>query len=309
MVSLSAPTEHEFRAASLVFGILVLLVAAFAIVPVCELIWWSFTDKGIGCRTGQFVWLRNYAVFFSKTISWNVFRQTMIYTCCSIGLKLTVGFALALLLARWMQSSPKRFSPFVVGMFLLPWAVPTSASMFIWAWIFYDSGGILNALLRAGGIITKNISWLGTHGPATACLIIVNTWRGIGFFVATLLAARLDIPSKLYRIAELEGASNWTIFSRVTLPAMRLPMMIVVAISVISTYTDFQVVHILTDGGPGDSTQIFSTMVYDFAFRGRATLGYASAFAIMLSTVMMAAVVILLFSLAGRRGDGPIATS
>lgn len=307
--NLAPPTKHEFSAALLVFAILGLLVIAFAIIPVLDLLWWSFTDKSIGNKVGHFIWFHNYAAVFTSNLSWNVFRQTVIYTGCSIGLKLTIGFALALLLAQWIQSSPKRSPPFIVGLLLLPWALPTAASMFIWSWIFYDSGGILNAALLGCGIINKNISWLGMHTFATVCLIIVNTWRGIGFFLAALLAARLDLPPKLYRIAELEAASSWAIFSKVTFPMMKLPILVVVAISMISTYTDFQVVHILTDGGPGDSTQIFSTMVYDLAFKGKNTLGYTSAFAIMLSTIMMATVIILLFPVFKDEGASHNATS
>ena len=294
-------TKREQRVALPVLGFIILLIVVFAIFPVCQLAWWSLTDKQIGSEE-QIVGLSNYLRVFASRTYYVVTEQTLVYTTLSVLLKLLLGTSLALLTVKVVRDSAGRTMGGLVPVLLLPWAIPTAASMLIWSWVLYDLGGLLNSVLRFSGLISTNIAWLGSHRLATASMISVNTWRGMGFFYSSILAARLSIPDQRYFVGRIEGASSWTIFRGITLPEMLTTILVVTLISIINTYTDFQLVHILTNGGPGDSTQIFSTMIYELAFRGRSSLGYAAAFAISLLPLLILIMVILLRLISKRQG-------
>jgi len=272
-------SKNESRAAVFFFSLIFIFVTLFGIFPIGELILWSFTNRELNGE-GNFIFLQNYFKIFSGRPFYNVLSQTLIYTLSSVFLKLLIGISLALFVSKLINHSIGKKMKWFLSIMLIPWAVPTVASMLIWSWILYDLGGILNSFLQAIGFTSNNIAWLGSHKIATVCLITVNVWRGIGFFFVSILASILSIPKQRYFVGWIEGATSFTIFKSITLPGILPTLLVITLISLVNTYTDFQIVHILTDGGPGDSTQIFSTMIYEYAFRGGATLGYAAAFAI-----------------------------
>lgn len=295
-------TLGERRVADAVLILVGALVITLGLLPIMELFFWSFTDKAIG-SDGLFIGFQNYSKIFASHEYYTVLQQTLVYAVFSVSIKLVSGLALALLVAT-VLSSTRRAIGWIAPILLIPWAIPTVASMLIWSWILYDLGGLLNSVLRTSGLISSNIAWLGDYKLATTSLIVVNVWRGTGFFFASILASRLSIPNQRYWIGWIERASYTRIFRSITLPAILPTLTIVTLISIINTYTDFQIVHLLTDGGPGDSTQIFSTMIYEYAFRGRSTLGYASAFAVALSPPLILTIIILIRFLATRNLRG-----
>jgi multiple sugar transport system permease protein len=286
-------TRSERWTSTSLFTIIGILIIVFGILPISELLFWSFTNKPIG-EGGSIIGIKNYLDIFSSRDYYLVLKQTLVYTVPSVLMKLLIGSSLAMITAKLVMNSSEKILKWIIPLLLIPWVIPTAASMLIWSWILYDLGGPLNSFLKSAGIINENIPWLGGHRIATICLIIVNVWRGTGFFFAAILAARLSIPKQIYFVSWIEGASNFSIFKAITLPSMLSTFMVVSLISIINTYTDFQVVHILTDGGPGDSTQIFSTMIYEYAFRGKSSLGYASAFAISMAPCLLITIIFLL---------------
>ncbi len=276
-----------------IFIIICSLVIVCQIAPIIELGWWSLTNKKLG-SSGTFIGLSNYIRVFSSHNYYTVLLQSVIFTVASVSLKLVFGASLAFATVHLMSNSKSGIDTWLVPILLLPWAIPTAASILIWAWMLYDLGGVLNMLLRSIGLISENIAWLGNHKLATASLIVVNTWRGIGFFYSSILAARLCVPRERYYVAFLEQASNWLIFRKITLPGIFSTLLVLCLISTVNTFTDFQIVHLLTDGGPGDTTQVFSTMVFEYSFKGRASLGFAAAFAISLSLFLFIPIMVIM---------------
>jgi len=181
----------------------------------------------------------------------------------------------------------------VRGALLLPWIVPTSLSVLTWLWMFDSLFSVVNYVLLGLGVISKKIPWLGNPFWAMASVIIVNTWRGLPFFAASLLAGLMTIPRELYEAAQSDGAKALACFWFITLPLLRPVIAVVVLFSTIWTFADFQIVYILTHGGPLNATQIFATMAYDVALAaGR--IGEGSAISLFLFPALLAVIIGLL---------------
>jgi multiple sugar transport system permease protein len=161
------------------------------------------------------------------------------------------------------------FKNLIRALLLLPFIVPTVLSTIAWQWIFDPAFSILNWLLVASGLVDPpGPSWLGNPHLAMASLIIVNTWRGLPFYAITLLAGLQTISPELYEAATIDGASAWDRFRYVTLPLMKPIIFIVTMFSVIFTFADFQLIYVLTHGGPANSTHVFATYAFDIAMLG-----------------------------------------
>lgn len=271
-------------------GVVFVLILLFIILPFFQITYWSFTDKNIG-ESGRFIGFDNYVSVICNPESRDVFLQTVVYTLFSVLFKLIIGVFLAAFVAQKLiiffsanRSRTKhqyRLLNLLLPLFLISWAMPTSANVMIWRWILSDFGGPLNFFVKEAGISDQNVGWLSSYNLATGSLIVVNVWRGIGYFLVSLFSAISLIPDQRYKIARLEGASNFKLFTKITLPIIKPTTIIITMISLINTYTDFQLVHLLTNGGPGDLTHIFSTKLYEYGILNERTFGYASAFSII----------------------------
>jgi multiple sugar transport system permease protein len=263
---------------------LVLVLLAYPFVLAVSI---SLTDRVLG-EPGSFVGLRN----FVKLLGDSLFRQTVwnsfVYTASTVALKMVLGVALALLLNREMPARD-----LVRGALLLPWIVPTSLSVLTWLWMFDSLFSVVNYVLLGAGLISRKIPWLGDPFWAMASVVIVNTWRGLPFFAISFLAGLMTIPKQLYEAAETDGAGPVGRFWHVTLPALQPIIAVVVLFSTIWTFADFQIVYILTHGGPINATQIFATMAYDVALvAGR--IGEGSAIALYLFPALLGVIVVML---------------
>jgi multiple sugar transport system permease protein len=262
-----------------VFLLVVLLAYPFVLA-----VYISLTDRVLG-EPGTFVWIRN----FLKLLQDPLFRQTVwnsfVYTVTTVFLKLTLGLTLALLLN---QEFPLR--NVVRGALLLPWVVPTSLSVLTWLWMFDSLFSVVNYILLGLGLISKKIPWLGSPFWAMVSVIIVNTWRGLPFFAVSLLAGLMTIPKEMYEAAQSDGAKALACFWFITLPLLRPVIAVVVLFSTIWTFADFQIVYILTHGGPVNATQIFATMAYDVALvAGR--IGEGSAISLFLFPALLVVII------------------
>jgi len=247
----------------------------------------SLTDRVLG-EPGKFIWLGNFIKLLQDSLFLQTVWNSFVYTISTVFLKMFLGIILALLLN---QDIPCR--NLIRGAILLPWIVPTSLSVLTWLWMFDSLFSVVNYILLGVGLISKKIPWLGDPFWAMGSVIIVNTWRGLPFFAVSFLAGLMTIPKELYEAAETDGAKAFRQFWHITLPLLQPVIAVVVLFSTIWTFADFQIVYILTHGGPINATQIFATMAYDVALvAGR--IGEGSAISLFLFPALLIVIILML---------------
>jgi multiple sugar transport system permease protein len=273
----------------------ILLLALFIAYPFVMGVWLSLSSTSVG-NHGEFVGLRNFVKAWNDTIFQTAFGNTFFYTFFATIFKLTLGMWLALLLNRHFRG--KRV---VRAAMLLPFIVPTVLSTFAWRWMFDPTFSVLNWALYQTGLITVKLPFLSDGTWAMWAAIVVNTWRGMPFFAITLLAGLQTISPDLHEAAALDGANSWHRFWHVTWPLLKPVTIVVVVFSIIQTFADFQLIYVLTGGGPANSTHLLATYAYQL---GVATglLGEGAAISLFMFPVLFAVVWIQLRYL--RRLEG-----
>jgi ABC-type sugar transport system permease subunit len=284
----------DWRMGFLFVAPIVLLVLSLVGYPFVYAIFLSMTRKYVGLPP-VFVGFENYV-----KLTWDGFFQravvnSFIFTFGSVGFKLVLGVVMALVL-----TSNVRWRSFWTGVLLIPWVAPTVVSALNFLWIFDGSLGVLNYLLvRVFRVLPQGVGWLSEPGTAMASVIAVNIWRGFPFFGISFLAGMKAIPIELYEAAAVDGAGVFQRFRHVTLPGLKNIIIIVVLLSTIWTFNDFQIVYILTRGGPGGTTTVLPVFTYETAF-GAQRLGEAIAVALYLLPAL--AVTIMVLARYMRRG-------
>jgi len=263
-----------------------LFLAALVGYPFCYGILLSLQDRPVA-HPGTFVGLKNFATNFHDPIFWRVALNTFVYTAVATVLKMVGGLALALAMN---QQFPLK--NLVRALMLLPFIVPTVLSTVAWMWILDPAFSVLNWLLILLGVAKPGPSWLGNPLLAMVSIIAINTWRGLPFYGITLLAGLQTVPPELYEAATIDGASGWQRFRYVTLPLLQPIILIVTLFSVIFTFADFQLVYVLTHGGPQNATQLFATYAFDIAM-GAGQLGLGASVAL----TMLPALALLIVAL------------
>jgi multiple sugar transport system permease protein len=263
-IALAAPRRRRRVRDEVVFSWLMLaapllFLIAFVGYPFVYGIYLSLEDRAVA-GTGVFVGLANFVADARDPVFWQVARNTFVYTIAATLLKIVGGLALALVMNQHF-----RMKNLVRAVVLLPFIVPTVLSTIAWMWILDPAFSVINWLLVHGGIANPGPSWLGNPYLAMGSLIVINTWRGLPFYAITLLAGLQTIPADLYEAATIDGASAWHRFRYVTLPLLKPVVMIVTLFSVIFTFSDFQLVYVLTRGGPANATHLFATYAFDIA--------------------------------------------
>jgi multiple sugar transport system permease protein len=235
-------------------GLLLLLFMAY---PFFLGIYLSLTDKLVGFSDFSFIGLENYRWLLDDTIFRQTVINTFIYGFVTVPFKLVLGLGLALLLNERFH-----FSRFVRAGLLLPWIVPTAISSLAWLMLFDGVLSPISWLLKDWGMIERNLNFLGDANNARASLCLANIWRGIPFFAVSILAGLQAVPSDLHEAAALDGAGAWQRFFSVTLPVIRNIVLISTLFSIIWTFSDFQLIYVLTKGGPANTTHVFGTYAY-----------------------------------------------
>jgi len=241
-------------------------------------------------KPGQAAWvgLDNYLALWSDKKFWISLENTLVWTFGSLFFQFTLGLGLALLLN---TSFPlKRLFQAIV---FLPWAVPTFLTALTWAWLFNPLIGPLPHWLAAIGVLPEPFNILGDPDLAIWGPIAANIWFGVPFFAITLLAALQSIPSELYEAAEIDGASAWQSFTKITLPFLAPMIAITVMLRTIWIANFADLIFIMTGGGPANSTQILSTYIFTTAFK-KLDFGYASTLAVALLFLLFVYAVVLL---------------
>lgn len=250
-------TEREGVLAYLFMAPGGLLLVLFMAYPFFLGIYLSLTDKLVGFDDYSFIGLENYRWLLDDSIFRQTVVNTFIYGFVTVPFKMLLGLGLALLLNERFH-----FSRFLRAGLLLPWIVPTAISSLAWLMLFDGVLSPLSWLLKDWGLIQQNINFLGDDTNARASLCLANIWRGIPFFAVSILAGLQAVPSDLHEAAALDGAGPWQRFFSVTLPVIRNIVLISTLFSIIWTFSDFQLIYVLTKGGPANTTHVFGTYAY-----------------------------------------------
>ena len=204
----------------------------------------------------RFVGLGNFAFLFTRETFWMVVKQSVIFAVSAVFFKALIG----LCVAHFVHNVPTKGQRKWRGMLLVPWVIPPAMSTLAWLWLFDPSYSAFNWILQRIGV--DAVPWLGDPYWARFAVILVNVWVGAPFFLIMYLAALKSVPEQLYEAAAIDGANWWQKLWFVTLPMMRNIIAITVLFSLIFTFANFDIVRILTNGGPVDQTHVFATWAF-----------------------------------------------
>lgn len=256
-------------------------------------IWLSLTDKMLGFSKYDYIGLQNYRDLWEDSIFQQTLRNTAIYGVGTVPFKLLFGLGLALLLNRQF-----RFSRFFRAGLLLPWIVPTALSSLAWLMLFSAVISPISLVLKQWGLIDHNINFLGDPWNARISLCIANIWRGVPFFAISILAGLQAVPTDLLEAAALDGASRWDRFRAVVFPVIKPIVLITTLFSIIWTISDFQLVYVLTKGGPANETHVLGTYAYQIGMNAT-EIGQAAAISLYMFPALALGAILLLRSLRG----------
>ncbi|MEN3186407.1 MAG: sugar ABC transporter permease [Atribacterota bacterium] len=223
----------------------------------------------------------NFRFMFDKPEFWQVVLRSCIWTAIAVAVKTGLGLVIALLLN--VEFLGKKLARTLV---IIPWASSVPISAMIWQWTYNNDFGLLNHTLRVLGIWKNPPIWLAEPGSAFAANLWVDIWCGIPFMALVFLAGLQAIPQELYEAAEVDGATSWTKFRFVTLPLLSGVLTVATLLSTLWTFNDFNVIYVLTAGGPGTSTDILITYIYKYAFQ-YLRFGPAAAMAVITFAILL----------------------
>ena len=270
------------------------LLLVFLTYPLGLGIWLAFTDTTIG-QPGQWIGLDNFISLADDPIFWMSVTNTIFYTAAATVGKFALGLWLALLLNHHLP-----FKAFIRAILLLPWIVPTVLSAIAWWWIYDPQFSIISyVVVNVLHLQNQYINFLGTPWAARWSLVVANIWRGIPFVAITLLAGLQTISPSLYEAALLDGASGWQQFRRITVPLLMPILSVVLTLSILFTFSDFQLVYAITRGGPFNTTHLMATLAFQRAIPG-SQLGEGAAIAVSMIPFLVLATLVSFFGL-GRR--------
>ncbi|MFC3127043.1 carbohydrate ABC transporter permease [Pseudoroseomonas globiformis] len=231
---------------------LILLILGLVVYPFLYALYLSTLNK----RMTRFIGWENFTFLFTRETFWNVVFQSVLFAVSAVVLKALIGFILAHVLHALPAKGQRKWR----GMLLVPWVIPPAISTLAWWWLFDPSYSAFNWALM--GIGVDPVPWLGSTGWARFSVILVNVWYGSPFFMIMYLAALKSVPDQLYEAAAIDGATGWQKLRYVTFPMMRNIISITVLFSLIVTFANFDIVRILTNGGPQDTTHVFATYAF-----------------------------------------------
>jgi multiple sugar transport system permease protein len=269
------------------------LLLVFLTYPLGLGLWLGFTDARIG-RPGHWIGAENFESLFGDSLARLSLFNTLFYTVIASVVKFALGLWLALLLNRHLP-----FKAFLRAIVLLPFIVPTALSAIAFWWIYDAQFSVVSWLLAKMGLIDTYIDFLGEPWAARFSTIAANIWRGVPFVAICLLAGLQTISPALYEAAALDGATEWQKFRHVTLPMLTPIIAVVMTFSVLFTFTDFQLIYVLTRGGPLNATHLMATLSFQRAIPG-GNLGEGAALAMAMVPFLLAAILFSYFGLQRR---------
>jgi multiple sugar transport system permease protein len=266
-------------------GLLILFI--FMAYPFGYGIYISLTDAFVGLSGERIIWFENYQRLLDDPIFQKTVRNTFIYGFGTVPFKLVLGLILAIVLNQTF-----RFSRLFRAFLLLPWIVPTAISSLAFLMLYNGVLSPISWLLIDLGIVDGKINFLGEPVNAIVSLCVANIWRGVPFFGVSILAGLQAVPDELNEAAALDGANAWQRFWAVTWPVIQNITLISTLFSIIWTFADFQLIYVLTKGGPANSTHVFGT--YSYQTLGFTDLGTAAAISLYMFPILAVLAIILL---------------
>lgn len=260
------------------------LLAAVVVYPLIAAMTSAFFEQSLLYSGREFVGLANIRDILAGDF-WQLLGQTVVFTVGTTGASFVVGFGLALAL-----NTKIRGTKVLRGIMLIPWLVPGVVVSFLWMWIFNANYGVLNAVLQGIGLTDGPEAWLAHPGTAMAAVIVAKTWQSFPWMMVMLLAGLQTVPPELHEAAACDGAGAIRRFWAVTLPHLSGIVGLVLLLEFIWNFQHFDIIYVLTGGGPAGTTQTFATAVYNTAFRGY-DLGHAGALGLLWMVLLLGLVV------------------
>jgi multiple sugar transport system permease protein len=250
--------------------------------PLVQAVILSFQDVGVIGSQGHFVGLDNYATILGTAGFWRALGRSVVWVLGNAVVQTILALATALILNQ-------RFPGVGIARtwVILTWIVPTVVVVIIWRWLLSSSGGMINPLLVQTGLIERPVGFFATRESAMTTLIMINSWRWFPFTALMLLAGLTRIPSDLYEAARIDGAGTLQRFTRITWPLLKPTLLVLGIVGTLLSFNVFDVIWLLTAGGPSDATQTLPVLIYQTAFKGYHLSG-AATISVLTSLLLMA---------------------
>ena len=263
-----------------------IIIAMALFYPVISTVVISFQDRSLFMpHLSRFVGINNYKNILSSQEFWSALKVTIYFTVISVFAEFVIGLFTAILL-----NQNFKMKTFLRALVILPWAIPTVANGVLWQWIFDANYGALNGLLYQLGIIKDYVNWLGSPFLALNMVIIADVWKNCWFFTIVLLGALQTIPKSYFEAAEVDGAGFWSRLFKVTLPLLRPAIAVSLVLRTSEAFKVFDIIYIMTKGGPANGTQVLSYYVYHKSFEAM-KLGEGAAISTVIAVVILAAAI------------------
>ncbi|MEA5108203.1 L-arabinose transport system permease protein AraP [bioreactor metagenome] len=272
----------------------ILIFGTFIIIPAIQGLRMSFTEWGV-FTTPVFIGFDNFIELAGDEVFWKTFSNTIVYSFFTVALIMVYALALALLLYKNTIKGEKLFR----SLFYIPSLLSMITVGIAWRFILGDEMGIINYLLRAAG--GNGVRWLTDSKLAMVSIILVSIWAQAGYYMVVLIAGLQAIPIELYEAAKIDGASAPKTFTSITLPLLRSTLLVVLVLATIASFKAYELISVMTKGGPGYATKFIVQQVYQVAFL-EDRMGYASAMSIVLMLII-SLFTVLQFKLSGREAS------
>lgn len=267
-----------------------LSLASVSFYPIVNGVYLSFTNRSLITQDNDFIGIANYVQLLADPPFWNAWWHTIWFTIASTTLETLIGLAMALILCEAFAGRGV-----IRAAMLVPWAMPTVVTSKMFGWLFDGQHGIINFILLHLGLIDQNVNWYGSPDTALTTIILADVWKTTPFMALLLLTGLQTVPKSLIEAARMDGARAWTIFWNIRLPLLLPTLLIAGLFRALDAFRVFDLVYVLTGGGPADSTETLSTLSYKVLF-STLQFGYGSAVSTaMFITEGLIAVVFCLF--------------
>ena len=278
--------ERRHKLIGLAFAIpVIVFLLAFVLYPVLYNVWLSFTNASLIKKTSSFVGIDNYIKIFSNKLFLKYFWNTIRWTFFSVLGQLVLGLGIALLIARPMKGGTALRS-----FLLIPYVVPAVTLALVSKWIMNSDYGIVSYWLQQAGLVEARQSLLAMQGPAMWVVVILNVWRSYPFPMLIYWAALKSIDKQIYEAATVDGAGKWKTFLHITLPQLRNTTIVLAVLRIIWTATYYDLIFMVTGGGPSGSTTHLPILIYQASF-GSYQIGYAAAISMILGVLMFGCII------------------
>ncbi len=278
--------EKRHKLIGLAFAVpIIVFLVMFVVYPVLYNVWLSFTNSSLIKKTSEFVGFQNYVKIFGNKLFVKYLLNTVKWTFWSVLGQLVMGLAIALLIARPMKGGTALRS-----FLLIPYVVPAVTLALVSKWIMNSDYGIVSYWLQQAGLLEARQSLLAMQGPAMWVVVILNVWRSYPFPMLIYWAALKSIDRQIYEAATVDGANKWKTFLHITLPQLKNTTIVLAVLRIIWTATYYDLIFMVTGGGPSGSTTHLPILIYQASF-GSYQIGYASAISMILGVLMFGCII------------------